>query len=520
MAAGAALGLAVLALGALIGAAGGLSLSALGEPYVRRALLFTLTQASLSTVASLGLGAMLALALARRRFVGRPLIVRSLGAAMAFPTITAIFGVVAAYGRSGYVTRGLAALGIEMDASLYGLPGILLVHTFFNAPLAAKLYLNALEATAPAQMRVAASLGFRPFDIFRIVDWPALRRASPAAASLIFLLCATSFAPVLALGGGPHAATLEVAIYQALRYDFDLRRAATLALAQIALAGVALGLSFLATRQRFDDPVATRPIERPDRDAATTRWLDAAGFTLAGLVVGAPLAALLASSLSADFSGLFGDEAFWKALRGSFAIASPAAAIALAAALAISFAAVKIGVTAGRPRLAETMAGPSALILALPPFALATGLFIALRGHVSPGGLGAPLVVLVNALAALPFATRLTRPALEVSARRHDRLCAALGVAGWARLKAVDWAALRAPAAQAFAFSLCASLGDLGVAALFGQGEAMTLPVLIYAYLGSYQTQKAAAATLTLLILIGGVFALSGLLTRRRDDDA
>ena len=65
--------------------------------------------------------------------------------------------------------------------------------------------------------------------MFRLVEWPQLRAALPGVALLIFLLCAASFAVVLTLGGGPRATTLEVAIYQSLRADFDPQRAAALA---------------------------------------------------------------------------------------------------------------------------------------------------------------------------------------------------------------------------------------------------------------------------------------------------
>lgn len=47
------------------------------------------------------------------------------------------------------------------------------------------------------------------------------------------MLCFASFATVLALGGGPAATTVELAIYQALSYDYDLHRAALLALIQL-----------------------------------------------------------------------------------------------------------------------------------------------------------------------------------------------------------------------------------------------------------------------------------------------
>ncbi len=47
-----------------------------------------------------------------------------------------------------------------------------------------------------------------------------IRAQLPGLASLIFMLCFTSFTTVLALGAAP-TTTLEVAVYQALRFDFD-----------------------------------------------------------------------------------------------------------------------------------------------------------------------------------------------------------------------------------------------------------------------------------------------------------
>jgi len=50
------------------------------------------------------------------------------------------------------------------------------------------------------------------------------------------------------------------------------------------------------------------------------------------------------------------------------------------------------------------------------------------------------------------------------------------------------------------------SLGDLGVAALFGGGEAMTLPVLLYAELAAYRMDRAAAAMIALVAVTAALF--------------
>src|SRR3954454_23428785 len=62
-------------------------------PYLWRILAFSVTQAAVSTLLSLLLGIALALALARRRFPGRDLVLTLLGTTMVIPTIVAVFAV-------------------------------------------------------------------------------------------------------------------------------------------------------------------------------------------------------------------------------------------------------------------------------------------------------------------------------------------------------------------------------------------------------------------------------------------
>src|SRR5918998_760629 len=239
-----ALGFAALAivLGTVAAALAGLLLAAgpdagtLPWSYIAGIVRFTLFQATLSTLISVVLGAALALALARReRFPGRNLFIAALNLASVLPAIVAVFGIVAVLGRSGWVGQAARPFGADFGAWIYGLPGILIAHVFFNAPLAARVFLASLAAVPGEHWRLGRQLGMPPAAIFRLLDWPVLKREAPGIAALIFLLCFTSFAVVLALGGGPRSATLEVAIYEAVRFDVDFARAGLLALLQVAV---------------------------------------------------------------------------------------------------------------------------------------------------------------------------------------------------------------------------------------------------------------------------------------------
>ncbi|MDH4440640.1 MAG: ABC transporter permease subunit, partial [Rhizobium sp.] len=234
-------GVAVVML--LYGRLGGGLLQSFWDPVVRSVLAFTLWQALLSTALAVGLALPVASALARQMsFPGRIWLIRLMAVPMGLPVLIGALGLIGIFGRNGLFNQGFSALGVSQPVSIYGLSGILIAHVFFNLPLATRLMLSALERVPAEYWRSAASLGFSPISTFRFIEWPVLARVIPGAAGLIFMLCVTSFTLVLVFGGGPAATTIEVAIYQALRFDFDPARAISLAFVQISVTGCILAV--------------------------------------------------------------------------------------------------------------------------------------------------------------------------------------------------------------------------------------------------------------------------------------
>ena len=219
------------------------------------------------------------------------------GLSQVLPVIIALFGLVAVHGYGGWIQQASRSLGLTLPGYLFGLPGILLAHVFFNMPLAARWSLHALDQIPEENWRLASQLGLRNHQLLRLLEWPALRPQLPALASLIFMLCFTSFTTIMALGGGPRSTTLEVAIYQALRFDFDLGTAGRLALWQLLLSG---GVLLLHPRREASPglPAGVAGGMRPDRRQTSARIEDACSLALAlGLFV-PPLLAILASGLN------------------------------------------------------------------------------------------------------------------------------------------------------------------------------------------------------------------------------
>lgn len=495
-------------LAALLWQAGSLPGSLLTDPYLRHVLGFSLWQALLSTLLSLGLAIPVARALARRRFRGRRLLLKLFGLSLVLPVIIAIFGIVAVHGSQGWLPQALRHLGLDPGNYLYGLFGILLAHVFFNMPLAARLILQGIESIPESSWRLASQLGMRSAHIFRLLEWPIIRGLLPGLASLIFMLCFTSFTTVLALGGGPKSTTLEVAVYQALRFDFDLATAGGLALVQLLLTAGLLLLQHKLQTSPSSRLTSRRPCLRPDSRQPGTRLMDMAALILGLAIFLPPLLAIVVSGFNPGLLAALGSSQLWQAGGQSLAIALAAGSLATLLGAGLLLTSRHLRVRARKRRAAALWEASGSMILMIPAVVLSTGLFILFMPFTDVFALGPWLVVLVNALMALPYVLRTLSAPMQLVVRQYDRLADSLGVRGLQRLRLVEWPLLRRPLALAMALSMILSLGDLGAIAMFGSQALTTLPWLLYQQLGSYRLTEAAATALLLLTLCFSLFWL------------
>lgn len=486
--------LTALPLAAVLTRAGGIS--AFG-PADWAAVRFTLLQAALSAAISLALAVPVARALARRQFPGRGLLITLLGAPFILPVVVAVMGLLAIFGRGGLVNDALVALGLGR-VSIYGLGGVVLAHVFFNLPLAVRLLLQGWLAIPSERFRLAAALDFGPAEVMRHLERPMLKALGPGIFATIFLLCLTSFATALILGGGPRATTVELAIYQAFRFDFDLARAAALAGLQFLLcAASALAAARFAAPSAFGTGL-DRPVARWDAQAGTLRALDAGLIAVAALFLLAPLAAVALSG-APRLASL--PATVWTAAGRSALVAAASTALSLALAMPMALAVAK----SGRARVLEAV---GMLPLATSALVTGTGLFLLLGPIASPADLALPVTVAVNAVMALPFALRSLIPAARDLEAGYGRLAESLGLTGFARLRLLTLPRLRRPLGFAASLTAALSLGDLGVIALFADSDRATLPLELYRLMGAYRMADAAGAAVLLLALSLAAFWL------------
>ena len=452
------------------------------------ALRFTLMQAALSAALSVVLAIPLARALARSRFWGRDVTIMLLGAPFILPVIVAVLGLIAIFGQNGLLNDGLRALGFE-PLSIYGLQGVLLAHVFFNLPLATRMILLGWMSLPSERIRLGQSLGLGAMARFYLIEWPMIRRILPSAFAVIFVICLSSFAVALTLGGGPKATTIGLAIYQSFRFEFDFATAGLLGWVQrfcsVSAAGVAL---WLAGYDRLgiglDRPAtaALRPLSE--------RCIDAGVIFSAMLFLILPLALLFIKG-AAGLTDL--GAPVWLAALRSLALALGATLLCLCFALPLA------------TRWGELIA---TLGIAVSPLVLGTGLFLIVRPYVNPFDVALGVTLCVNALMSLPFALRILRPEVQAVEQNFSRLSAALDLGAWGWFRWVMLPRLRRPLGFAAGLTAALSSGDLGVIALFGDAERATLPLKLYQLMGSYRMDQAAAAAVLLLALSLGLFWL------------
>ncbi|WP_114009222.1 thiamine/thiamine pyrophosphate ABC transporter permease ThiP [Cohaesibacter intestini] len=483
------------------------------ERYIRRAIFFTLLQATLSALLSTLLAIPLARALASRDFPGRGAILSLFGAPFILPVIVAILGLIAIWGRNGLMAKASAAISLP-ELPFYGLFGILLAHVFFNLPLATRILLQGWLTIPSEHWRLAAQLGMKHAQVARHIEWPMLRERLPGIFALVFLLCATSFTVVLALGGGPKATTIELAIYQAIRFEFDLERAAILACIQILLcAGLAL-LFRTITKDHDTGQSLGGLINRQDRTSPLLRLLDGMVIALALAFLASPLlAAFGRGALSLMVHGVDLDAILMASLR-SVSVSLGACTIMLL--ISLPLAQMSLHLKGKGRRIGEL---PGFAILVAPPIALGAGLFVMLHQHISVDDLALPLTSLLNGLQAVPFALIILSPAMARVERDYGRQILHLGMDRRAAIRLVHWPLMRRPLGLSLGIAAALSMGDLGVIALFGSPSEPTLPLYLYQQMGAYRMDQAYGSGLLLTLFAFAVFLLFDKGLGGRDQD-
>ena len=502
---------------------GALDLSGFGEVFGRprtwRIVGLTFLQAGLGTALAVGFGIPGAYVLYRRRFRGQWLARALVTVPFVLPTVVvgvAFRSLLAAGGPLG---------GLHLDGTLVAIVAALV---FFNYSVVVRTVGGFWAHLDPRAEQAARVLGAPPWRAFVSVTLPALAPAVTAAASIVFLFCATAFGVVLILGG-LRFGTIETEIWIQTTQFLNLRAASVLSVVQLAVVAVVLGVSGAARRRR-ERALHLTAVEGARERLGRGDWLPAAVtgvFVLVLLML--PMLSLVVRSLqTADGWGLQNyanlattggrgvlNATVWAALGNSVRTAVLATVIALVVGVLVALVVSRHPRSRSGRRAIETLDAVFMLPLGVSAVTVGFGFLIALH---RPLGLNldlrtwSGLVPVAQAVVAAPLVVRTLLPVLRAIDPRLRQAAAVLGAGPWRVFAAVDLAMVRRALGLAIGFAFAVSLGEFGATSFLARPDRPTLPIVIYRLIGRPGAENlgmALAASVVLAALTAGVMMLA-----------
>jgi len=477
------------------------------RPRTLRLVGLTLGQAALASIVCVVVGLPLAHVLYRLTFRGRALLRALVILPFVLPTVVV----------------GVAFRTLLRDTPLDGsFAAILLALVFFNVAVVVRTVGSAWEGLDPRQEDAARVLGRTPARVFLTITLPRLGPSIAAAASVVFLFCATAFGVVLVLGG-TRFGTIETEIYLLTTQFLDLRAASVLSVTQLAIVVVLLAVVGRVRGSTQRRVTVARAPRRQDAPAVVAAVLVAAALAV-------PVLALVERSLRTRDGYGFGNYAalggtgsrnalvvpVWVALGNSLATAVQATAIALVVGLVAAL------VLSRRPRgpfaRRALAALDGALLLPLGVSAVTVGFGFLITLNAPPLDLrSSPILVpIAQALVALPLVVRTVVPVLRSLDPRLRESAAVLGAAPWRVLRDVDLATVARPAFAAAGFAFAVALGEFGATSFLARPDRPTLPVVIFRLIGLPGGDNLGMAIAASVILAAVTVAVVALVERLR----
>ncbi|QIL81585.1 ABC transporter permease [Diaphorobacter sp. HDW4A] len=194
-----------------------------------QSLLQTLGLSLVVTLATLVIGALVGITLARQRFRGRQLLLSLLTLPLSFPGVIIGFFMILLGGRQGVLADLTNSLGWGRVTFAYGLLGLFLAYLYFSLPRAIATYTAAAEAMDAQLEEAARSMGASRWNVARDVWIPELAPTTLACGAIVFATAMGAFGTAFTLSA--KFEVLPITIYNEFTNYANFALAASLSIA-------------------------------------------------------------------------------------------------------------------------------------------------------------------------------------------------------------------------------------------------------------------------------------------------
>ncbi len=490
------------------------------DRYVIRVILFTLIQASVSTLGALLIGLPGAYLMANYSFAGKRVVRAVATIPFILPSILVVLGFVIFYGNTGVLNTllmGLFHLSEPPVKILYSFEAVIMAHTFYNFPIILLIVSTYWQQLPVKSEQAAQTLGASRGRIFRTITLPRLMPAIISAATLVFLFCFSSFAILLVLGGGPRFTTLEVEIYQRGKMAGDIGGSSALALVSILISVVLVALySLTQQKMRYAEEFSSSHLNRNPRKVKSIpmRLFIIIYILFTIIFILGPLLSIVYRSLFAQASRS-GPMVFtlqnYRLLFTSISGRSGQSITSILNSVLIAGSASLISVIMGvllasrivsgrkRDRLSLELFGMLPMVVS--SVTLGLGYYMVSSVTHSWGIPKVVLVVLAHVVITSPFILRSLLPTYRRIPFSYQMASLTLGATVPKTFFHISIPLLRNALVTAGAFGFAISMGELQATLTLSDSSIVTLPITMYRLIGSYNFASACALGTILMVV-------------------
>lgn len=530
------------------------------RPRTLRLLGLTVGQAALAALICTAVGVPIAHVLYRLNFRGRALLRTLIVVPFVLPTVVVGVAFRTLLSDSGPLGS------LQLDGTF---TAIMLALVFFNIAVVVRTVGSTWEGLDVKQEDAARVLGATPASVWATVTFPRLLPSILAAASVVFLFCATAFGVVLVLGGVQFG-TIETEIYLLTTQFLDLRAASVLSITQLV---IVVGVLVLANRAgrigrsgHLGRSARSAWAESPSQTGATVaerrvaaaqsrrspRRADAPAIVVTLVTVALlalPILTMIERSLRTAGAGSPGTAAagtsgpsdaglsysfanylnlattgqrnalvvpVWTALGNSLTIAAQATAIALIIGVLASVVISRRPRNRFARRALDVFDGALMLPLGISAVTVGFGFLITLNQPPLDLRSSPILIPIAQALVALPLVVRIILPVLRGVDSRMRESASVLGAPPWRVLQDVDLAIAARPVLAAAGLAFAVALGEFGATTFLSRLDHPTLPVVIYRLIGVPGGENFGMALAASVVLAAVTVAVMALVERLR----
>jgi sulfate/thiosulfate transport system permease protein len=209
---------------------------AVTTPAAKHAFVVTVLIAAIAVPANTIFGVVCAIAIVRRRFIGKGIVNALVDLPLALSPVVVGLAFLLLYGRQGWFGSWFTDHGIQV---VFAFPGMVLVTIFVSLPFVVREVVPVLREIGTEQEQAASTLGASSFQTFARVTLPAIRWAVAYGVVLTTARALGEFGAVSVISGHVVGKTETMTLHVEERFQsFDLvgAYAASVVLALMAIA--------------------------------------------------------------------------------------------------------------------------------------------------------------------------------------------------------------------------------------------------------------------------------------------